>query len=79
MTSNADELAEALQENLKLRRVLATEVAEAKGEKLPAFRYRLARVLWCVPLRLFWKEEASVLIGGGGGLDDVRRCSRTVR
>jgi hypothetical protein len=44
MTSNSDELAKALQENLKLRRELATEVAEAKGEKLAAVRYRLARI-----------------------------------
>ena len=44
MTSNADELAEALHENMKLRRILASEVAEAKGEKLPSVRYRLARI-----------------------------------
>ena len=44
MTLNTDELAQALQENLKLRRELATEVAEAKGEKLAAVRYRLARI-----------------------------------
>ena len=45
MTSNTDDLEKALQENLKLRRELATEVAEVKGEKLAAVRYRLARVL----------------------------------
>ena len=44
MTSTSDELEKALQENLKLRRELATEVAEAKGEKLAAVRYRLARI-----------------------------------
>jgi hypothetical protein len=51
MTSNSDELVEALQENLKLRRDLATEVAEAKREKLAAARYRLARIFgaFCHP------------------------------
>ena len=37
MTSASD-LSNALQENLKLRRELATEVAKAKGEKLAAGR-----------------------------------------
>ena len=44
MTSNSDELEKALQENLKLRRELATEVAEVKGIKLATFRFRLARM-----------------------------------
>ena len=44
MTSSSDDLEKALQENLKLRRELATEVAEAKGERLAAVRYRLARI-----------------------------------
>ena len=39
-----DELEKALQENLKLRRELATEVAEVKGVKLATFRFRLARM-----------------------------------
>ena len=56
MTLNTDELAEALQENFKLRRELATEVAEAKGEKLAAVRIRLARILRHVPLRLLLEE-----------------------
>ena len=34
MTLNTDELAEALQENIKLRRELATEVAESNGGKI---------------------------------------------
>ena len=34
MTMNSDELVSALQENLKLRRELATEMVEAYGEKL---------------------------------------------
>jgi len=45
MTSNGNDLKKALQENLKLRRDLATEVAEAKGEKLAAVRFRLARIV----------------------------------
>jgi hypothetical protein len=44
MTLNSDELVKALQENLKLRRELATEVAGAKGEKLAAVSYRSARI-----------------------------------
>jgi len=34
MILNTDELAEALQENIKLRRELATEVAESNGGKI---------------------------------------------
>jgi hypothetical protein len=45
MAINSDELVKALQENLKLRRELATEMAEANGEKLAAVRYRSTRVL----------------------------------
>jgi hypothetical protein len=44
MTINTDELVKALQENLKLRRQLATEVAEANGEKLAGVRYRSTRM-----------------------------------
>jgi hypothetical protein len=44
MISSNNDLKKALQENLKLRRELATEVAEAKGEKLAAVRFRLARI-----------------------------------
>ena len=45
MAINSDELVKALQENLKLRRELATEMAEANGEKLAAVRYCSTRVL----------------------------------
>jgi hypothetical protein len=45
LTSESDDLEKALQENLKLRRELATGLAEAKGEKLAALRYRLARIV----------------------------------
>jgi hypothetical protein len=44
MTIDSDELVKALQENLKLRRHLATEVAGANGEKLAAVRYRSTRI-----------------------------------
>jgi hypothetical protein len=61
MTLNTDKLIEALQENIKLRRELATEVAEAKGENLPAVRYRLARILGTFRYALFWRlRRASV-------------------
>jgi hypothetical protein len=52
MTSNSDELAEALQENMKLRLELATEVVEVKGGK----HVPLGEKDWCVSLRLVWKE-----------------------
>ena len=48
MTSERDDLGKALQENLKLRRELATGLAEAKGKKLAAVRYRLARTIGAV-------------------------------
>ena len=48
MTSESDDLGKALQENLKLRRELATGLAEAKGEKLAALRYRLARIVGAI-------------------------------
>ena len=44
MTINGDELVKALQENLKLRRGLATEVAGGK------FRYRSTRVFGALRL-----------------------------
>jgi hypothetical protein len=44
MTLNSDDLAKALRENLKLRRELATEMAEAKGETLAAVCYRFTRI-----------------------------------
>ena len=48
MTSEIDDLEKALQENLKLRRELATGLAEAKGERLAALRYRLARIVGAI-------------------------------
>jgi hypothetical protein len=52
MTSESD-LAKALQENLKLRRELAIQVAEAKGEKLAAIKFRLARTFGSFHYALF--------------------------
>jgi hypothetical protein len=48
MTSESDDLGKALQENLKLRRELATGLAQAKGERLAAVRYRWARILGAI-------------------------------
>jgi hypothetical protein len=48
MTLESDDLDTALQENLKLRRELSTGLAKAKGEKLAAFRYRLASFLGAI-------------------------------
>jgi hypothetical protein len=48
MTSEIDDLEKALQENLKLRRELATGLAEAKGERFAALRYRLARIVGAI-------------------------------
>jgi len=44
MTSVSHDLEQALEENLKLRRELATETAKANGEKLAAIRYKLASI-----------------------------------
>ena len=61
MTSKSDDLAKALRENLKLRRELATEVAEAKGDKLAAVRLRLARIFGAFRYALFGRiRPASV-------------------
>ncbi len=65
MKSSSDDLAKALRENLKLRRELATEVAEAKDQKLTAVRLCLARILWDVELLILWKDlEVNVSITG---------------
>jgi len=52
MASNSD-LSKALQENLKLRRELAIEVAEAKGKKFASVRFRLARIFGALRYALF--------------------------
>ena len=63
MTSNSNDLKKALQENLKLRRELATEVAEAKGEKFAAVRLHVARVLGAFRYAVFGRIEISARIG----------------
>ena len=44
-STSDDDLGKALQENLKLRRELATGLADVTGAKLAAVRYRLARIV----------------------------------
>jgi hypothetical protein len=44
MRIDSDELVKALQENLKLRREVGTEMAGANGSKLAAIRYRSTRI-----------------------------------
>jgi hypothetical protein len=61
VTSKSNDLQQALQENLKLRRELATEVAEAKGDKLAAVRFRLASVLGAINYALFRRVKAASL------------------
>src|SRR5258705_6659096 len=56
MTSNSDELAEALQENMKLRLELATEVVEVKSGKKAAMGYRLARNIDAFRYALFGRS-----------------------
>jgi hypothetical protein len=51
----SSDLKKALQENLKLRRELATEVAEAKGQSFAAVRLRLARLFGAFSYALFGK------------------------
>jgi hypothetical protein len=66
MKSNSNDLKRALQENLKLRRELATEVAEAKGQKLAAIRLRLVRIFGAVRYALFRRTgsaSASAAVG----------------
>jgi len=57
MTLDSDDLETALQENLKLRRELATGLAEAKGEKLAAIRYRLARIVGAIRYAFFGRNR----------------------
>ena len=62
MTINSDELVKALQQNLKLRRELATEVAEANGD-LNAFRTLQKQPAWRgQPV----EEQLRRFLGSGG-------------
>jgi predicted secreted protein len=49
----SNDLQKALRENLKLRRQLATEVAEAKGQKLIGLRLGLMRIFGAFRYALF--------------------------
>jgi hypothetical protein len=66
MTSiHDDDLEKALQENLKLRRELATGLAEVTGAKLAAIRYRLARIFGALRFALSGRtrlESASTAV-----------------
>jgi hypothetical protein len=73
-TSDSDDLGKALQENLKLRRELATGLAEAKGEKLAALRYRLARIVGVIRSAFSGLSRRASNVNGCRGVDDVRQC-----
>jgi len=72
MTSNSNDLKKALQENLKLRRDLATEVAEAKGEKLAAVRFGLARIFGAFRYALFGRIRPASRSPALGQLDPAK-------
>jgi len=74
MTSKSDDLAKALQENLKLRRELATEVAEAKGEKLAAVRLLLARIFGAFRYALFGTIRPASISGAVGESDQAKEA-----
>jgi hypothetical protein len=56
MTSDSDDLEEALRENLKLRSELADEVSKAKAASQRGVAYRLGSVLYwaCLALIAAW-------------------------
>ncbi|HZP08358.1 hypothetical protein [Methyloceanibacter sp.] len=58
MTSSSTDLKKALQENLKLRRELAAEVAEAKGDRLAPLRLFVARLLGAFRYALFGRVKS---------------------
>jgi len=65
MTSDSDKLEEALQENLKLRRELATNVTKAEAASQRGVAYRFGWVLYwiCLALAVAW---VVVLFSGSG-------------
>jgi hypothetical protein len=73
MTSNSDELAKALRENLKLRRELATEVAEAKGDRLASLRLCLARIFGAFRYTLFGRIKPASVSAAIGELEPARK------
>jgi hypothetical protein len=73
MTSNSNDLKKALQENLKLRRELATEVAEAKGEKFAAVRLHVARVLGAFRYAVFGRIRSAPVSASASRPDLTKR------
>ncbi len=57
---------------MKLRRDLATEVAEAKGEKLAAVRFRLARIFGAFRYALFGRIRPASRSPALGQLDPAK-------
>jgi hypothetical protein len=72
MASSSNDLKKALQENLKLRRELATEVAEAKGDRLAAIRLHLARIFGALSYALFGKVRPASVSAAVGELNRVK-------
>ncbi|HEY6920213.1 MAG TPA: hypothetical protein VI390_01225 [Methyloceanibacter sp.] len=73
MTSNSNDLKKALQENLKLRRELATEVAEAKGEKFAAVRLHVARMLGAFRYAVFGRVRSAPVSASARQLELTKR------
>ena len=73
MTSNSNDLKKALQENLKLRRELATEVAEAKGEKFAAVRLHVARMLGAFRYAVFGRVRSAPVSASARQIDLTKR------
>ena len=71
MKSSSD-LEKALRENLKLRRDLATEVAEAKGKKLAVLGYPLARIVGAFRYAFRGRIRSRSVPAAVGPLDPVR-------
>jgi hypothetical protein len=72
MTAHSNDLKTALQENLKLRRELATEVAEAKGERLAAVRLYVARMLGAFRYAVFGRIRSASVSARVGQPDLVK-------
>ena len=67
MTSDSDDLEEALRENLKLRRELAANVTKAEAKQRSGIAYRLGWVLYwaCILLAVFWMLGLFLYVGEG--------------
>jgi hypothetical protein len=71
MKSNSD-LEKALRENLKLRRELAAEVAEAKGKRLAFLGYPWARVVGAFRYAVYGKIRSRSVPAATGRSDPVK-------